>query len=97
MKFNVLHLVGLIETVIIHKLPRLSREEIQNMLQVQDIRESRVYQEAKEEGLKEGMEKGMTRAILKMAANNMPADQIASILELDEEFVRRAMAGQNHN
>jgi predicted transposase YdaD len=32
----------------------LSREEIQAMLQVHDLRETGVYQDAKEEGLKEG-------------------------------------------
>src|SRR5438132_9998266 len=56
-------MVELIETVILYKLPRLSREEIQAMLQVQDIRETRIYQEAKEEGLKEGMEKGMEKGM----------------------------------
>src|SRR5438034_624605 len=35
-------LIELIETVIIYKLPQLSREEIQTMLQVHDIRETRV-------------------------------------------------------
>jgi predicted transposase/invertase (TIGR01784 family) len=53
-------LLELIETVIIYKLPRLSREEIQAMLQVHDIRETRVYQEAKEEGLKEGRKEGFS-------------------------------------
>src|SRR5205809_651844 len=38
-------LIELIETVIIYKLPKLSREEIQAMLHVHDIRETRVYQE----------------------------------------------------
>ena len=89
-------LVELIETVVLYKLPRLSREEIQAMLQVHDIRETRVYQEAKEEGLKEGMEKGMEkerlRAISQMAARNMSAAQIADILGLDEQFVREQMA-----
>src|SRR5205823_6139179 len=56
-------LVELIETVIMYKLPRLSREEIQTMLQVHDIRETRVYQEAKEEGLKEGIEKGIEKGL----------------------------------
>src|SRR5207302_3821544 len=56
-------LVELIETVVLYKLPRLSREEIQAMLQVHDIRETRVYQEAKEEGLKEGVEKGIREGI----------------------------------
>src|SRR5262249_30065282 len=51
-------LIRLIETVIIYKLPRLSREEIQAMLEVHDIRETKVFQEAKEEGVQEGMEKG---------------------------------------
>lgn len=90
-------LVELIEKVVIYKLPLLSREEIQAMLQVHDIRETRVYQEAKEEGLKEGIEKGIekatTRAILRMAANSMTAEQVAMILELDVELVRQTIAG----
>jgi predicted transposase/invertase (TIGR01784 family) len=85
-------LVELIETVVLYKLPRLSREEIQAMLQVHDIRETRVYQEAKEEGLKEGMEKERLRAISMMAARNMSAAEIADILGLDEQFVRQHMA-----
>ncbi len=89
-------MVELIETVVLYKLPRLSREEIQAMLQVHDIRETRVYQEAREEGLKEGMEKGMEkerlRAISKMTAKNMSATEIADILGLDEQFVRQQMA-----
>ena len=89
-------LVELIETVIMYKLPRLSREEIQAMLQVQDIRQTRVYQEAKEEGRKEGMEKGMEaerqRSIAKMAASNMSADAIADLLGLDVDVVRKEMA-----
>ena len=81
-------LVELIETVIIYKLPRLSRKEIQTMLQLHDIRESRVYQEAKEEGAEEER----LRSISKMAARKMSAADIAEILELDVELVRKAMA-----
>jgi predicted transposase YdaD len=44
-------LIESIETVLIYKLPRLSREEMQVMLQLHDIRKSRVYQEGMEEGL----------------------------------------------
>jgi predicted transposase/invertase (TIGR01784 family) len=51
-------LVELVETVIMYKLSQLSREEIQTMLGVDDIRQTRVYQEAKEEGLTEGLQKG---------------------------------------
>ena len=52
------NLVQFIETVIISKLPKLTREEIQKMLGVRDIRKTRVYQDAKKEGVEEGIEKG---------------------------------------
>ena len=42
-------LLELIATVILYKLPGMSREEIQAMLQVHSLRETRVYQELKEE------------------------------------------------
>ncbi len=90
-------LIELIETVIIYKLPRLSREEIQIMLQIHDIRESRVYQEARDEGLKEGIEQGTARAIAKMASKKMLADEIAAILDLDVETVRQVLATVNGN
>jgi predicted transposase/invertase (TIGR01784 family) len=80
-------LIELIETVIIYKLPRLTRKEIQAMLQIHDIRESRVYQDA----VQEGFEKGIITAITKMANKKMSADEIAAILDLDVELVRRAM------
>lgn len=98
------NLIELIETVIIYKLPSLNREEIQAMLKVHDIRESRVYQEAlkegKEEGLKEGEEKGLKEgeekglkvAIGKMAARKMSVEEIASILEVNIDMVQQVLA-----
>jgi predicted transposase/invertase (TIGR01784 family) len=92
-------LVELIETVILYKLPRLSREEIQAMLQVHDIRETRVYQEAKEEDRKEGIEterqrsfQEKLRSIEKMAALKMSAETIADLLGLELDLVRKEMA-----
>jgi len=79
-------LIELIERVIIYKLSRLSREEIQAMLQIHDIRESRVYQEAKEEGRKEVV------AILRLAAEKKSDAAIAAILQVDVELVRQVLA-----
>lgn len=67
---------------------RLSREEVEAVLHVHDIRETRVFQE----GLEEGMEKGLTTAIARMAASGMSADAIAAILKLDSDTVRRNIA-----
>jgi predicted transposase/invertase (TIGR01784 family) len=81
-------LIGLIETVILYKLPRISREEIQTMLQIHDIRESRIYQE----GRMEGIEKGVALTIAKMATKGLSAQEIAAMLDLDLERVQQAMA-----
>jgi len=86
-------LIELIETVIIYKLARFSREEIQTMLQVHDIRETRVYQEAFEEGEKSGI----SRAIVKLAAKKMPTEEIAATLEVEKEFVREVLNGRTNS
>ena len=60
------------------------------MLKVQDIRETRVYQEAFEDG-----EKNATaRAIMKLAAKKLPAEEIASLLEVNIQVVRDVLAGR---
>jgi predicted transposase YdaD len=60
------------------------------MLKVQDIRETRLYQEAFEEGEK----KATARAIEKLAAKKLPAEEIASLLEIRIEHVRDVLAGR---
>ncbi len=70
------------------------------MLQIHDIRESRLYQEAKEVDLKEGIEKGIEIAITRMAAKKLSASEIATIatiLQLDEATVREALAKASRN
>lgn len=94
------NLIELIETAIIYKLSHMSREDVQAMLQIHDIRQSRIWQEAREEGLKEGLKEGIEKgkgeviafAIKKMASKKMPAEEIAALLELDIEQVRKILA-----
>lgn len=81
----------MIETTILYKLPRLSREEIQAMLEVHDIRETRLFQEALQEGREEEIKK-RDPAIARMAAAGMPPAQIASFLEVNVEKVRQVLA-----
>ncbi len=81
-------LLELIETILIAKLRRLSREEIRAMLQIHDLRETRVYQDAKAEGQTEGVEKERTRVISRLAAKNKTPEEIAETLGLDIDVVR---------
>jgi predicted transposase/invertase (TIGR01784 family) len=91
-------LLEFIETIIMNKVPRLTREEIKTMLQLHDIRESRAYQEAMEEGLKKGIEKGIQKGIEKgvaiamLAARKKSVAEIAATLEVDVELVRQVLA-----
>jgi len=48
-------LLELIETILVYKFPRMSREEIEAMFTISDLKQTRVYQDAREDGkLEEG-------------------------------------------
>jgi predicted transposase/invertase (TIGR01784 family) len=50
--------IEFIETIVIYKFPNLSREEIETMLNLSLLKETKVYQEAFEEGKEEGKREG---------------------------------------
>ena len=54
-------LIDLIESIIIYKLPQKSREEIEAMFGLSDLKQTRVYQEALAEGEERGLERGLER------------------------------------
>jgi len=62
-------LIDLIKTIMVYKFEKLSREEIEAMLGLADLKQTRVYQEARtegrEEGLKEGQKKGLQKGLQK--------------------------------
>ena len=51
-------ILELVETVLIYKFPELSRQEIEQMLGLSELKQTRVYQEALEEGLEQGRQEG---------------------------------------
>jgi predicted transposase YdaD len=53
-----------IETIIVYKFPSLSREEIEKMLGLSELRQTKVYQEALEEGREEDIAMGEQRGKL---------------------------------
>jgi predicted transposase/invertase (TIGR01784 family) len=54
-------LLELIETILVYKLPKVNRKEIEAMFSLSDLKETRVYQEALEEGIEQGIERGIER------------------------------------
>jgi predicted transposase/invertase (TIGR01784 family) len=78
-------LIQLIETIIVYKFPQKSREEIEQMLGLSDLKQTRVYQEALEEGKLEGK----LETVPFMLRLGTTVEQIAQALGLDVEQVRQ--------
>ncbi|MGB3419156.1 MAG: Rpn family recombination-promoting nuclease/putative transposase, partial [Dolichospermum sp.] len=85
-------LINLIETIIVYKLPKKSRKEIEAMLGLSELKQTRVYQEALEEGKAEGEAKGKAEATrkfaLKLLRTGMNLQQIAEVTELSLQQVQ---------
>lgn len=95
-------LIQLIETILIYKLPKKSREEIEQMLGLSELKQTKVYQEAKEEGKLEGKQEGKLEGKQEGKLETVPlllslgasVEQIAEALNLDVEAVQQAAQQQ---
>jgi predicted transposase/invertase (TIGR01784 family) len=76
-----------IETIVVYKFPNLSREEIETMLNLNLLKGTKVYQEAKAEGELETK----LRMIPILLELGLSIQQIAERLELDVEEVRKVV------
>jgi predicted transposase/invertase (TIGR01784 family) len=85
-----LDLINLIEAIIVYKLPQKSREEIEAMLGLNDLKQSKVYQEA----LEEGKYRAKLETIPRMIQFGLSLEAIAQLLDLPLEVVQQA-AGQS--
>jgi predicted transposase/invertase (TIGR01784 family) len=65
-KLSAQAIVELIETIMVYKFPSLSREEIEQMLGLSELKQTRVYQDARQEGIQEGREEAARSLILKL-------------------------------
>ena len=88
-------LINLIETIIVYKLPQKSREEIAAMLNLSELKQTRFYQEVKQEGIEEGLEQGQQQAKLdaipRMITFGLNPETIAQLLDLPLEFVQQTI------
>lgn len=78
-------LLQLIETILIYKLPSMDIKEIQEMFELSDLKQTRVYQQAFEEGEL----RGKLLAIPPMLAAGLTVEQVAQALDLTVDEVRK--------
>jgi predicted transposase/invertase (TIGR01784 family) len=88
-------LLELIETILIYKFPKMSQKEIEAMFGLSELKQTRVYQEAREEGEQIGEQKGRLEAKLeavsKLLALGLTPEQIAQALDLDVAQVQQVV------
>ncbi len=80
--------VEFIEMVLVYKFPQLSRQEIEAMFTLDDLKHTRVYQEAKQEGRQEGVR----QVAINLLNAGMTVEQVATLTNLSVEQVRQLQA-----
>jgi predicted transposase/invertase (TIGR01784 family) len=87
-------LLQLIETIVLYKLPKITKEEMEEMFSISELRNTRyfqdVFQEEREEGREEGERIGKHKAVPPMLAAGLTVEQIAQALDLSVEEVQQA-------
>jgi predicted transposase/invertase (TIGR01784 family) len=75
----------IIEAIVVYKFPKKSRQEIANMLGIEDLKQTRFYQEVFAEGRQEGKQETLS----KMLDAGFDWETIAQILDLPMDVVRQ--------
>lgn len=82
-------MIQLVETIIVHQFPDWTYERIEQMLKVTDARQTRVYQQGREEGIEEGLEKAAEEIALRMLGEGQPIAEIARWTKLSAGKIRK--------
>jgi predicted transposase/invertase (TIGR01784 family) len=87
----------LIEAILVYKLPNTSREELEAMFSLDELKQTRYFQDVKQEGLEEGRLQAKLEAVPRFLALGLSAEQVAEALDLNIETVRQAQASAVQN
>lgn len=93
--------IDLIETIIVYKLPQKTREEIATMLGLGDLKKTRFYQDAFEDGIQEGKQRAEYQAkveiIRRLFSLNLPVAVIAQGVGMPVTAVEEILAQGSDN
>ena len=94
------NVIELIENIIIYKFPQKSRQELEAMFNLTEWKQTKFYQEAKEEGKLEGKLDGKLDGKLEtiplLVRLGLNQEQIARELNLKVEIVHKFITNQNN-
>lgn len=78
-------IIDLIESIVVYKFPEMSREEVARMLGVEDLKQTRFYQEV----FAEGRQEEKLQVLSRMLESGVDHETIAQWLDLPLETVRK--------
>ena len=84
-------IIELIEMIVIYKFPKLSRQEIEAMLKLDELKKTKVYQEALEEGIVQGKIQQKLDIIPLLQELGLTVEQIAERLDLTVKIVQERL------
>lgn len=87
--------IELANTVCVYKFPDLSREEIETMLGLSELRQTKVFQEAKAEGAEEERDRLLLLAVPALLEAGLTTEQIAAKLKTDVLTLDRIIRQQH--
>jgi predicted transposase/invertase (TIGR01784 family) len=77
-------IIELIETIVVYQFPLLSREAIEQMLELSELKQTRVYQDALQEGIELGIkrERSLILKLLTCRVGSLSAQSEAKLMKL---------------
>jgi len=72
----------------------MSREEMEAMFGLSELKQTRFYQEAFQEGVEQGKVQGKLKAVPAMLAAGLTVEQVAQALDLSVEEIRQVTQSQ---
>lgn len=89
--------IELIETILVYKFTQLSRQEIEAMFGLSELKQTRYFQEVKEEGKQEGKQEAKLETVPRLLQLGLSVEQIATALDLPIEIVQQVAQEQSEN
>jgi predicted transposase/invertase (TIGR01784 family) len=90
-------LLELIETILVYKFPTMSREELESMFSISDLKQTKIYQEGRQEGIQEGALQEKLRLIPVLQKLGLSVEETAEKLNLTVEEVQQELQKQLPN
>lgn len=81
--------IELVEELLLRRFTQFDREEVRKLFQLQDIRKSKVWQEAHETGIEKGRAETVLGLVRNFLVKGMSIKEIAELLNLSLKEVRK--------